>query len=170
MTTIDHFLPRRSVQSPGAVPTPSRQPWRTHGHRPGIPVGDYRRVHHGESSIDPSGATLREHWHLRPSAVAALPAGWMSRAWAVRVGEEQYVARLVDDVARHPFEAGLAAALQLHDVGFTIGEPLRTLGGGLTAGARAGTVGVVRRVPGDLLDGRNPVDQRWWGERLAAAH
>ncbi|GAA0803325.1 phosphotransferase enzyme family protein [Spirilliplanes yamanashiensis] len=120
--------------------------------------------------LDAIRASLRRHWHLRPSAVVEMPAGWMSRAWAVRDDSGLYVVRLVDDVARQPFEAGLAAAQHLHDAGFTIGEPVRTLGGSLTAAAPDGTLGLVRRVPGDLLDGRDPVDQRWWGERLAAAH
>ncbi len=127
--------------------------------RPDDPIGD-----------PPITATLREHWHLRPSTVAPLPAGWMSRAWAVREGDRHFVARLVDDVARQPFEAGLAAALHLRDSGITIGEPVRTLGGSLTATDRGGVVGLVRRVPGDVLDGGDPAGQRWWGDRLAAAH
>lgn len=118
----------------------------------------------------PIGATLRDQWHLRPVGVVEMPAGWLSRAWAVRDGGELFVARLVDGVARQPFEAGLAAAMHLREGGIVIGEPVRTLAGSLTAAAPAGAIGLVRRVPGDLLVGADPVDQQWWGDRLGAAH
>ncbi len=134
-------------------------------------MGDNRRVRPDDPiSDDPITATLREHWLLRPSTVAPMPAGWMSRAWAVREGDRHFVVRLVDDVARQSFEAGLAAALHLRERGITIGEPVRTLGGSLTAADRAGVVGLIRRVPGEPLGGTDPADQRRWGERLAAAH
>jgi Ser/Thr protein kinase RdoA (MazF antagonist) len=127
-------------------------------------------VHPDDRTTDAIRVTLREHWHLRPSAVAPMPAGWMSRAWAVRDGDDLYVARLVDAIARQPFETGLAAAAYLRENGIVIGEPVRNLAGSLTAADPVGTVGLVRRVPGDLLDGADPVDQQWWGDRLAAAH
>ncbi len=115
-------------------------------------------------------AALKEHWHLRAAAVTPLPGGWMTRAWGVLAEGVPLVARLVDGAARLPFEAGLAAAGRLRERGIDIGEPVRTLNGALTAATPAGAVGVVRRVHGSLLDGADPVDQHWWGDRLAAAH
>ncbi len=115
-------------------------------------------------------SVLREDWHLRPAEVSPLPTGWMSRAWAVQAGGGAYVVRLVDHSARQPLEAGLAAAAHLRGRGFAIGEPIRTLGGALTAKTPFGAVGLVRRVAGSMLDGHDPVDQQWWGDRLGAAH
>src|SRR4051812_35887248 len=99
-----------------------------------------------------------------------MPAGWMSRAWAVRDGNDLYVARLVDGIARQPFETGLAAAAYLRENGIVIGEPVRNLAGSLTAADPGGTVGLVRRVPGDLLDGADPLDQQGGGGRLGPPH
>jgi homoserine kinase type II len=88
----------------------------------------------------------------------------------VQADGRHHVARLVDAVARQPLEAGLAAADRLRNRGFDVGEPTRTLGGTFTAVTPAGAVGLVRRVRGSLLDGADPVDQQWWGDRLGAAH
>jgi Ser/Thr protein kinase RdoA (MazF antagonist) len=119
---------------------------------------------------DPIRSALRSEWHLVPDDVAALPAGLMSRAWSVTTGEGRFVARLVDHIARQPLEAGLAAAEHLHGRGIEIGLPLRTLGGSLTAETPVGTLSVLRGVPGRALDGGDPIDQQWWGDRLGAAH
>jgi Ser/Thr protein kinase RdoA (MazF antagonist) len=115
-------------------------------------------------------AALRSQWHLVPADAAVLPSGLMSRAWAVDVDGERLLARLVDHTARQPLEAGLAAAAHLHARGVEIGRPVRTLAGSLTAETPVGILGVLRRVPGRRLDGADPVDQQWWGDRLGAAH
>lgn len=115
-------------------------------------------------------SVLHDRWHRSPSDIVALPAGLMSRAWAVTAGGESYVARLVDPASRQPFEAALAAADHLRGRGIAAGAPVRTLAGGLTADTPVGTVGVLRRVPGRPLDGQDPVDQQWWGDRLGASH
>jgi Ser/Thr protein kinase RdoA (MazF antagonist) len=115
-------------------------------------------------------ATLRSQWHLAPADATALPSGLMSRLWAVEVDGEQLVARLVDHTARQPLEASLAAAAHLRARGVQIGRPVRTLAGSLTAETPAGILSVLRRVPGRRLDGADPLDQQWWGDRLGAAH
>ena len=119
---------------------------------------------------DPVGSALRSEWHLAISDIAALPSGLMSRAWTVVADGEDFVVRLVDPAARRPLEAGLTAAAHLHDRGIQIGLPVRTLSGGLTAEVPAGVLCVLRRVPGRPLDGADPLDQQWWGDRLGAAH
>ena len=113
---------------------------------------------------------LRQHWHLAPGEVKALDGGLMSRAWQVRSGGDRYVARLVDEPAKLPVEAGLAAAEHLRGWGVEVGAPVRTLGGSLTASTPAGALAVSRRVPGRSLAGADPIDQQWWGDRLGAVH
>jgi len=115
-------------------------------------------------------SSLRDHWHLTSCDVAALDSGLMSRTWEVRCAAERYVVRLVDDPARQPVEAGLVAAEHLRGQGVEVGVPVRTLGGGLTAGTPDGALAVTRRVPGRSLVGADPVDQQWWGDRLGAVH
>jgi Ser/Thr protein kinase RdoA (MazF antagonist) len=120
--------------------------------------------------VDLLRSLLRDHWHLVPVEVTALDGGLMSCAWEVRSGADRYVARLVDEPARQPVEAGLAAAEHLRGWGVEIGAPVRTLGGSLTAETSAGALAVSRRVPGRCLAGADPVDQQWWGDRLGVVH
>ena len=115
-------------------------------------------------------SALRSEWHRSPSDISALPAALMSQAWAVIADGEHFVARLADRAALRPVEAGLAAAEHLRGNGVEIGEPVRTLGGGLTVDTAAGTLSLLSRLPGRPLDGGDPVDQQWWGDRLGAAH
>jgi Ser/Thr protein kinase RdoA (MazF antagonist) len=115
-------------------------------------------------------STLRDQWHLVPADITALPDTVMSRAWEVTAGADRYVCRLSDPGARQPVEAGLAAAEHLRSAGIEAGEPVRTLGGSLTVSLDAGPLAVLRRVPGRRLDGGDPVDQQWWGDRLGAVH
>ncbi|GIE96815.1 phosphotransferase enzyme family protein [Paractinoplanes rishiriensis] len=114
--------------------------------------------------------TLRDQWHLQPSEFTALPAEVMSHGWEITVGPDKYVCRLAEPSARQPVEAGLMAAEHLRGRRIVAGEPVRTLGGGLTAQTAAGALAVLRRVPGRPLVGGDPVDQQWWGDRLGAVH
>jgi Ser/Thr protein kinase RdoA (MazF antagonist) len=113
---------------------------------------------------------LRDHWHLMTADLQRITGGMLSQAWDVAVGDDRYVARLVDAAGRQPLEAGLAAALQLRGSGVEAGQPVRTLGGGLTAATSCGALALLRRVPGRVLVGRDPVDQQFWGDRLGALH
>lgn len=113
---------------------------------------------------------LRDQWHLTPTAITDLDGGLMSRAWDVSTDDDRYLARMVDAAVRQPVEAGLAAAEHLQGWGIAVGSPVRTLGGGLTATAADGALAVLRRVPGRVLAGADPVDQQWWGDRLGAVH
>ncbi|MEV8507629.1 phosphotransferase [Actinoplanes sp. NPDC051475] len=115
-------------------------------------------------------STLREQWHLVPAEISALPGGLLSHGWDVTAGGERFVARLAEPDARQPVEAGLAAAEHLRSTGIEAGEPVRTLGGGLTAETPCGAMAVLRRAPGRILDGRDPIDQQFWGDRLGAVH
>jgi Ser/Thr protein kinase RdoA (MazF antagonist) len=115
-------------------------------------------------------STLRDQWHLVPAEITALPGGLLSHGWDVTAGGERFVARLTHPTARQPVEAGLAAAEHLRGTGIEAGEPVRTLAGGLTAETPAGAMAVLRRAPGRTLDGRDPIDQQLWGDRLGAVH
>ncbi|HEY0002223.1 MAG TPA: phosphotransferase [Actinoplanes sp.] len=115
-------------------------------------------------------STLRDQWHLVPLEITALPEAVMSRGWEVSAGPDRYVVRLSETSTRLPVEAGLAAAEHLRGREILAGEPVRTLGGGLTVQLAAGALAVLRRVPGRGLEGGDPVDQQWWGDRLGAVH
>jgi homoserine kinase type II len=115
-------------------------------------------------------ATLRDQWHLQPGEIIALPDELLSRGWEVIVGPDRYVCRLAGPGARQPVEAGLVAAEHLRSRDIVAGEPVRTLGGGLTALIADGALALLRRAPGRPLDGGDPVDQQWWGDRLGAVH
>ena len=115
-------------------------------------------------------STLRDQWHLVPAEISALPGGLLSYGWEVTAGGERFVARLAEPAARQPVEAGLAAAEHLRGTGIETGQPVRTLAGGLTAETPCGALAVLRRAPGRTLDGRDPVDQQFWGDRLGAVH
>jgi len=99
-----------------------------------------------------------------------LPGIVLSRAWEVTTGDGRYVCRLSDGGVRRPVEAGLSAAGHLRGRGIAAGDPVRTLGGKLTVRTDEGVLTVLRRVPGRRLDGADPVDQQWWGDRLGAVH
>jgi Ser/Thr protein kinase RdoA (MazF antagonist) len=115
-------------------------------------------------------STLRDQWHLAPEEIAPLPDALLSRGWEVTAGSERYVVRLTELSARQPVEAGLMAAEHLRGLDIPAGLPVRTLGGGLTAQTPDGALAVLRRVPGRRLDGADPIDQQWWGDRLGAVH
>jgi Ser/Thr protein kinase RdoA (MazF antagonist) len=115
-------------------------------------------------------STLRDEWHLVPQEITALPGALLSRCWEVTAGDDRYVCRLSDLSMRQPVEAGLVAADHLRGRGIAAGEPVRTLGGSLTARTGEGALAVLRRVPGRRLDGADPIDQQWWGDRLGVVH
>lgn len=115
-------------------------------------------------------STLRDQWHLLPSELIELPLTLLSRGWEFAAGAVTYVARLVESSARPRLEGGLAVAMHLRAHRIDAGEPVRTLSGALTMLTPYGALAVLRRIPGRRLDGRDPVDQQWWGERLGAVH
>lgn len=115
-------------------------------------------------------STLRDQWHLVPGEITALPGGTLSCGWDVTAGGERFIARLTEPGARRPIEAGLAAAEHLRAAGVEAGEPVRTLSGALTADTPRGALALLRRAPGRTLDGRDPVDQQFWGDRLGTVH
>ncbi|MBB2941689.1 homoserine kinase type II [Actinoplanes lutulentus] len=115
-------------------------------------------------------STLRDQWHLVPSKITEQSRALMSRGWEITAASGAYIARLAEAGARQPMEAGLMAAEHLRGRRIDAGEPVRTLAGALTVETEQGAFAVSRRLPGRHLDGRDPVDQQWWGERLGVVH
>lgn len=99
--------------------------------------------------------------------MATGPAG---SAGSVVAGDRRYVAALVPAVRRARFEAGLAAAEHLARLGHDVGAPLRAADGALCVSAGDQLLALLDFMPGRPLDGADPVDQQWWGDRLGAAH
>ncbi len=115
-------------------------------------------------------ATLHDQWHLVAQELDPLPEALFSHGWELTAGAHRYVVRLADQSARQSVEAGLLAAEHLRSQGLDAGQPVRTLAGSLTAQTADGALAVLRRVPGRRLDGVDPVDQQWWGDRLGVVH
>lgn len=86
------------------------------------------------------------------------------------MGVHRYVAVLVPAVERARFEAGLAAAEHLRRQGLDAGAPVRAADGALCVPAEGHLLALLDFVPGRPLDGADPIDQQWWGDRLGAAH
>jgi homoserine kinase type II len=115
-------------------------------------------------------AVLRSTWHRVAEDCVALPDGVTAADWAVTIGSQQFVARVVAVSQRHPFEAGLAVAGYLHDSQRPASIPVRAVDGGVTGSLGDEVVALLHPTPGRPLDGADPVDQQWWGDALGAAH
>jgi Ser/Thr protein kinase RdoA (MazF antagonist) len=115
-------------------------------------------------------STLRDQWHVAPTEINAVRGALLSCDWEVMSGPDHYLVRLSEPETRLPVEAGLAAALHLRGRRIEAGEPVRTLGGGLTARLPDGALALLRRLPGRRLVGGDPIDQQLWGDRLGVLH
>ncbi|WP_290867156.1 phosphotransferase [Hamadaea sp.] len=93
-----------------------------------------------------------------------------SAAWSVRSGSRRYVAKLVPPGMRTSFEAGLVLAERLCSAGVDAGRPVRAADGSLCVPVDAGVLALLEHVTGRPLDGADPVDQQWWGDRLGSIH
>lgn len=115
-------------------------------------------------------AALRTTWHLPPDGCTRLSGGTTAVTWTVRTDDRRYVAKLVPATAQASFEAGLRIAERLCAAGVDAGGPVRTATGALCVPLGDGVLALLAYVPGRPLDPADPVDQHWWGERLAAVH
>jgi Ser/Thr protein kinase RdoA (MazF antagonist) len=93
-----------------------------------------------------------------------------SATWLVNAGSNRYVAKLVPHGMRNQFEAGLSAAEHLHQRNLDAGRPVRAIDGQLSCPIEGNVLGLMNFVDGRPLDGADPVDQQWWGDRLGRAH
>ncbi|WP_191842366.1 phosphotransferase enzyme family protein [Catellatospora chokoriensis] len=114
--------------------------------------------------------TLRTAWHLQPDGCTPLDGEPTTSTRSVAAGDQRYLAVLVAGVERPRFEAGLAAAEHLARQGLDTGAPVRAADGALCVPADEHVLALLEFVPGRPLDGADPVDQQWWGDRLGAAH
>jgi len=115
-------------------------------------------------------SALRTAWHLPPDGCTRLSGGMTSATWSVRSGPRRYVAKLVPSASRVPFEAGLVLAERLCATGVDAGRPVRAADGSLCVPVDAGALALLEHVEGRPLDGADPVDQQWWGDRLGSIH
>ncbi|MCP2327886.1 homoserine kinase type II [Hamadaea flava] len=115
-------------------------------------------------------AALRAAWHLPPDGCTRLAGGMTSATWSVRSGSRRYVAKLVPPEARTSFEAGLMLAERLCAAGVDAGRPVRAADGSLCVPVPDGALALLEHIDGRPLDGADPVDQRWWGDRLGSVH
>ncbi len=114
-------------------------------------------------------ATLRSVWQL--AAETCIERGDSSESyWSVTIDDGRYTVRIVPDSKRHELVASLIAAETLAGSGITVGRPVRTKDGALTATTAFGDVAVVHDVPGRPLVATDPLDQQWWGDLLGRTH
>jgi Ser/Thr protein kinase RdoA (MazF antagonist) len=127
------------------------------------------------ASADQVRTVLRTSWQRVVSECEPLSGAMNSSAWlVVTAAGERLVAKAVPAGQRSLFEAGLAAAARLDAAGIPAGAPVRATDGAMTVvtghDSRTEAVALLRFVPGQPLAGRDPVDQRWWGDTLGVAH
>jgi Ser/Thr protein kinase RdoA (MazF antagonist) len=114
-------------------------------------------------------ATLRSVWQL--AAETCVPIDETSDSdWSVTIDGERYTVRITPESRRPELIASLVAAEALAVSGISVGRPVRTVDGAMTATTSVGDMTLVYAVPGRALDADDPLDQQWWGDVLGRAH
>jgi Ser/Thr protein kinase RdoA (MazF antagonist) len=113
--------------------------------------------------------TMLDAWPLQGSiAIETLGGGFNSHTWLVSCDSGRFVAKLAPHSPT--FEAGLAVAEYLEQLGFRAGGPLRTSAGALTVRTGDQMLALLRFVPGAPIDPARSEDVSRWGQALAQAH
>jgi Ser/Thr protein kinase RdoA (MazF antagonist) len=113
--------------------------------------------------------TLLAAWPLQPPiGIETLGGGFNSHTWRIRTGSGQFVAKLAP--SSPAFEAGLAVAEQLEQLGLPAGGPLRTSAGALTLPMGEQMLALLQFVAGVPLDLAHAEDLWIWGETMAQSH
>lgn len=115
-------------------------------------------------------SALRTSWLPSVDGCVPLSGGMNSATWQVQAGDERFVAKVVPAGQRSQFEAGLAVAERLDAARISAGAPVRAADGALSVAVEDGRLALLRWVPGRELDRRDPIDQQFWGDALAAVH
>lgn len=116
------------------------------------------------------GATVRRTWHHPVDEIRPVCRGVYARVWEMTAAGRRYTATCAPARARPALDAGLAALDHLGGHGIEVGGEERTVHGGLHTETGAGVLALRRRAEGRPLDPADPVDARWWGALLGAAH
>jgi homoserine kinase type II len=108
-------------------------------------------------------------WPLQhPIGIEPLGGGFNSHTWLVNCDAGRFVAKLAPHSPT--FEAGLAVAEYLEQLGFRAGGPLRTSDGALTVRVGDQMLALLRFVPGAPLDLACSEEVYIWGQAMAQAH
>lgn len=114
---------------------------------------------------------LREHWGLGDSlTVVARPASMNSVVAGVHRGADRYVAKWVPAPLRTALISGAEAAGRVARTGLATGEAVLTLDGTATVDLEAGSMALLREVPGRPLTGEPERDQSVMAATLARVH
>ncbi|GAB7047445.1 phosphotransferase enzyme family protein [Catenuloplanes indicus] len=100
----------------------------------------------------------------------AICRGAHASRWEVTAGGERFTLTRAPAHARAALEAGLGALDRLAEWGIGTGPAERTVHGGLTSENAITVLALARRAEGRPLHPADPVDARWWGGLLGAAH
>jgi Ser/Thr protein kinase RdoA (MazF antagonist) len=128
------------------------------------------RVYHAVVALAKDIAVALAAWLRRVDSVTPVGGGWNSRTWLVAVGDERYVAKLVDHVDAQGLDVGMRLAEFAAARGLPCGAPVRTRSGALTIGMSEGALALLRYVPGKPPDLSSPDQVRRAGRVLARAH
>src|SRR5258706_2706778 len=108
-------------------------------------------------------------WPLQgPLRIEQLGGGFNSHTWRITCDSGRFVAKLAPHSPT--FEAGLAVAEYLDQLGFRAGGPLRTSAGALTICLGDQMLALLRFVPGAPLDPSRRQDMYIWGQAMAQVH
>ncbi|MFL5804576.1 MAG: phosphotransferase enzyme family protein [Roseiflexaceae bacterium] len=108
-------------------------------------------------------------WPLQGSLrIEQLGGGFNSHTWRITCDSGRFVAKLAPHSPT--FEAGLAVAEYLEQLGFRAGGPLRTSAGALTICLGDQMLALLRFVPGAPLDPSRRQDIYIWGQAMAQVH
>jgi Ser/Thr protein kinase RdoA (MazF antagonist) len=124
-------------------------------------------------SEDDIAALLSQHWGLTEAEISALGGGMASETWLVtRPGDTagRWVAKLVEPGNARPLEGGLGLARRLEEAGIPAGAPVPARNGRDIVDVKAGSLALLRWVPGNPLNGDSPAEQEIIGTTLARVH
>jgi homoserine kinase type II len=124
-------------------------------------------------SEDNIAALLSRHWGLGDAEVSVLGGGMASETWLVtRRGDiaGRWVAKLVEPGNARPLEGGLGLARRLEEAGIPAGAPVPASNGRDVVDMDAGSLALLRWVPGNPLTGDSPAEQEIIGTTLAHLH
>ncbi|GAB7037936.1 MULTISPECIES: phosphotransferase enzyme family protein [Catenuloplanes] len=100
----------------------------------------------------------------------AICRGVHASSWEATAGGDRFTLTRAPARARAALEAGLGALERLAERGLGAGPAERTVHGALTTETAISVLALVRRAEGRPLHPADPVDARWWGDLLGAAH
>ncbi|MDP9791888.1 homoserine kinase type II [Catenuloplanes nepalensis] len=115
-------------------------------------------------------ATVRRAWHQPVADIRAICRGVHASRWEATAGDHRFTLTRAPAKARASLAAGLSALDRLIERGIGASRAERTVHGTLTVETAVSVLALGRRAEGRPLHPADPVDARWWGCLLGAAH